>query len=497
MPASLIAALLLALAAPTPPTPADAATRARERAIAAYRQLKAGDADGAIAGFKASSALAWRRSNDCNIGTAYLVDGRLHRAWFFLDRCRRRWAEGDPPGEAPRPLPLAIDAHLERLTASLAEGHRMVEIVSEPAGATVVLDAFAEDEPITTPVVLYLPDGPVEARARLPGRTPKTQRFVVGAAEPSTVTLDLALDPATATRRLMGIRRTAHHEPERARAQWETLLQTNPTAAAAAEDRLFAANLLVRSGRRNAAIGELLGLAADDGRWSERDRAAFMLRVAELHLEDGRRKDALIDIEVAEMLIADTATPVLRDAVLRLRARLDGAARAAVRFECAGTGARARLQGRDDDRRCGGAWQDVDPATVRGEVDFGEGRTVPFEAQVAAGGAARVRAAPGADVPAGVWALGGGALVVGGVAAWRYAVAAQAWRDMENPPDRASWLRLRAHGEAARQQSEVALGAALALAGGAVAWWLLYDDAPRVTVSVQPTAGAIEWRGRF
>ncbi|MEZ4432764.1 MAG: hypothetical protein R3F65_10150 [bacterium] len=133
----LVIALLSEPAPPAlhpPPEAPDPATAARAKALAdeAYDHLRARRFEDAIAGFTASARLEWRRSNDCNIGAAWLGLDVPHRAWFYLERCRRDWdrptADADPP-----PLPDAITARIHQLEAGpLAQGHRRVEGSSPP-----------------------------------------------------------------------------------------------------------------------------------------------------------------------------------------------------------------------------------------------------------------------------------------------------------------------------------------------------------------------------
>jgi hypothetical protein len=120
----------------------------------------------AIAKFRAAEEVLPRALNDCNIGLAYARLEKPAEAWFYLQRCKARKPEPDPPWLAAR---------LEKARAALDGGRfAPVDLTAEPADTRVVAAAFLPDDlTAVTPVWLPLgrwelvatrPDGVTEAR---------------------------------------------------------------------------------------------------------------------------------------------------------------------------------------------------------------------------------------------------------------------------------------------------------------------------------------------
>ena len=131
----------------------------------------------AITRFHAADRLQRRPVHDCNIALAYIGLESLHRAWFYLDRCRR---------EAVEPLPAWVDEQAQSLLVRLsAGGHGLLAVDTLPAGAALQISVLDEEAQVTAPVRLWVPLGGVEVRAQLAGFEPaRTQVTVEGAAPP-------------------------------------------------------------------------------------------------------------------------------------------------------------------------------------------------------------------------------------------------------------------------------------------------------------------------
>jgi hypothetical protein len=131
----------------------------------------------AITRFHAADRLSRRPIHDCNIALAYIGLESLHRAWFFLDRCRR---------EATEPLPAWVGEQHESLLVRLgAGGHGLLAIETAPPGARLAISTLDEEAVVHAPVQLWVPLGRVAVRATHPGfqETP-AEMVVEGAAPP-------------------------------------------------------------------------------------------------------------------------------------------------------------------------------------------------------------------------------------------------------------------------------------------------------------------------
>lgn len=69
-----------------------------------------------------------------------------------------------------------------------------VDVVSDPAGATLTVSAFAEDEPVVAPTVVWLPAGTHTIRGALAGHEDASSSITIDLADPAKrrVRLDLA-----------------------------------------------------------------------------------------------------------------------------------------------------------------------------------------------------------------------------------------------------------------------------------------------------------------
>ncbi|MCB9548091.1 MAG: hypothetical protein H6706_19930 [Myxococcales bacterium] len=144
---------------------------------------EAGQYRAAIDRFHAAERAAPRAIHDCNIALAWIGLESPHRAWFFLDRCRRR---------ATEPLPAWVEAQHRDLTARLdAGGHALLTVETDPPGAELLISVLEAEAAARSPARLYVPLGAVEIRARLANHGEVLERLTVEAASPRVVRLTL------------------------------------------------------------------------------------------------------------------------------------------------------------------------------------------------------------------------------------------------------------------------------------------------------------------
>jgi hypothetical protein len=148
------------------------ADEATERANALVQEAsdlgRAGKLEEAIAKFKAAEQLLPRAIHDCNIGLAYVRLQRWPQAEMFLARCRERWS-----AEETRPLEPWVDRRIREAQKQLSEGdYGPVRLTSEPAGATIFVAAFGDDESFDVPRIIWLPAGEHRLEASADGYEP-------------------------------------------------------------------------------------------------------------------------------------------------------------------------------------------------------------------------------------------------------------------------------------------------------------------------------------
>lgn len=122
---------------------------------------KKGDFVGAAAKFKAAYAVDPRPALICNVGVAYYKAKDLPRAHLFLNRCLERGTALDPK------FVDSVRAVIKAVESSLRSGNfTPLDIVVEPAGATVIVHPFGEDEVIIGSHVVWVPSGKHEVVGR-------------------------------------------------------------------------------------------------------------------------------------------------------------------------------------------------------------------------------------------------------------------------------------------------------------------------------------------
>lgn len=492
---SVLAIALLA----GPPAGPEALTEARSKALAieANAHLLSGRFAEAIVGFKASSAIAWRRSNDCNLGAAYLGRGSPHRAWFFLERCRRRWSEADPPGGPARAFPTKVARALTQLEAgALATGHQRIELRSVPSGARLIVSAFAENEPLIAPTTLYVPRGDLTIHATHTDHRTTSTTVAIGDDPPAPVTITLALDPRSPIGRLRALRDASDLEPARARAAWEALFVDAPDVGGI-EDRLTAAGLLVVLGQHQAAVVEVEALLIEPGasRWSSADVAEARLWLAAIHRDTGDAVEAIDQARQALDLARASAAPALVSTADAMIAELRGTALVSVALDCDDVAAMAWLADTDRALRCGERAEDQ-PRALSGTVQVGD-RHVPFTGEVGGANSAIIRVGPAPGPGSWPWLLGVGAALSGGAALGLNLSIREVDSRLGATTDREAYDDLRTRRTRLVAGYYSAQVGAAALATAALAWWLVSDDTPRVEVLVDQTVAGARWSGRF
>jgi hypothetical protein len=125
---------------------------------------KQGDFVGAAGKFKLAHAHDPRPELICNIGVAYYKAKQLPRAQLFLNRCLERGTALDAKFVA------SVRQVLESVEAALRSGEfTPIDIVVEPAGASVTVEAFGGDESFIGSRVVWLAHGKHRLIARAEG----------------------------------------------------------------------------------------------------------------------------------------------------------------------------------------------------------------------------------------------------------------------------------------------------------------------------------------
>ena len=141
----------------------------------------------AITRFHDADRVLRRPIHDCNIALAYIGLESTHRAWFYLDRCRR---------EASEALPDWVETQYQSLMVRLgAGGHGLLAIDTSPPGAELVVSVLDEEARVRAPVQLWVPLGGVEVRAHLAGFVDAREQVVVESGAPPALRLVLAPPP--------------------------------------------------------------------------------------------------------------------------------------------------------------------------------------------------------------------------------------------------------------------------------------------------------------
>ncbi len=152
----LLLAALAAVAQPAPPTvdTADEADLLFRRGIAAYRERRIEDA---LADLLASNRLVPNRNVMFNIARCYEQLGSLPSAW--------RWYAQSATGEPDPDARAQAAAALDRITPQVA----LVDVSTDPPGATVFVERRDLGSRGTTPLTLALPAGPQKLIVALDG----------------------------------------------------------------------------------------------------------------------------------------------------------------------------------------------------------------------------------------------------------------------------------------------------------------------------------------
>lgn len=130
---------------------------------------KRGDYVGAAGQFKLAYARDPRPELICNVGVAYYKAKQLPRAQLFLNRCLERGTALDAK------FVDSVRAVLKSVESALRTGeYTPVDIVVEPAGATVTIAAFGDDEAFIGSRVVWLARGKQALRARAEGYVEQT-----------------------------------------------------------------------------------------------------------------------------------------------------------------------------------------------------------------------------------------------------------------------------------------------------------------------------------
>jgi hypothetical protein len=134
----------------------------------AEAHAKQGDYVGAARIFKKAYFLDPRPAYICNIGVAYYKAKQLARAHLFLNRCLERGTALDAT------FVDSVRAVLKAVETSLRSGDfTPLDIVVDPAGATVTVEAFGDDEAFIGSRVVWLPSGTQKLVARAEGYSDK------------------------------------------------------------------------------------------------------------------------------------------------------------------------------------------------------------------------------------------------------------------------------------------------------------------------------------
>lgn len=143
---------------------AHAAGPADEDLAAAEAAAKHGDFVATAAAFKRAYAKDPRPELICNVGVAYYKAKELARAQLFLSRCLERGSALDAKFvDNVRTVLGSVESTMR------ASDFTPVDIVVEPAGATITMDAFGDDEAVVGSRVVWLPFGKHRLVARFEG----------------------------------------------------------------------------------------------------------------------------------------------------------------------------------------------------------------------------------------------------------------------------------------------------------------------------------------
>jgi hypothetical protein len=125
---------------------------------------KQGDFVGAAGQYKLAYADDPRPELICNVGVAYYKAKQLARAQLFLNRCLERGTALDEKFVG------SVRKVLESVESALRNGEfTPVDIVVEPAGATVAIEAFGDDESFIGSRVVWLARGKHKLTAKAEG----------------------------------------------------------------------------------------------------------------------------------------------------------------------------------------------------------------------------------------------------------------------------------------------------------------------------------------
>lgn len=145
-----------------------------------------GDFVAAAASYKRAYAADPRPELICNVGVAYYKAKQLPRAQLFLSRCLERGSALDGKFvDSVRKVLASVESTLR------AGAYTPVDLVAEPAGATVIVQAFGDDESFIGSRVVWLAEGKQTLVARAEGYEDLTLDVDVTGHERQTVRLAL------------------------------------------------------------------------------------------------------------------------------------------------------------------------------------------------------------------------------------------------------------------------------------------------------------------
>ena len=178
--------MVMAIAAIARATPQDADALKAEAEAAA----KQNDFASAAAKFKAAYAADPRPDLICNVGVAYFKSKDLPRAQLFLSRCLERGSALDAK------FVDQVRAVLGSVEANLRAGDfTPVDIVVEPAGATITIASFGADESFVGARVVWLPAGTHALKASAEGYVDATQSVDAAGHDKKTAKITLERKP--------------------------------------------------------------------------------------------------------------------------------------------------------------------------------------------------------------------------------------------------------------------------------------------------------------
>jgi hypothetical protein len=152
---------------------------------------KSGDFLGAAGKFKLAAARDPRPELICNVGVAYYKAKQLPRAQLFLNRCLERGTALDPK------FVDSVRTVLKSVETSLRAGEfTPVDIVVEPAGASVTIAAFGDDEGFIGSRVVWLARGKQTLVARAEGYVAQTIEIDAQGRELQPVKISLQRTPS-------------------------------------------------------------------------------------------------------------------------------------------------------------------------------------------------------------------------------------------------------------------------------------------------------------